>query len=243
MYMDRRTPLPPYLPLPRFLLPLSLSVNAKLLYGLLLSRTQLSQKNGWVDGQGRVYVIYTVAHMAEDMRRSPRTIEKVLKELEKAGLLERVRQGWQMANWLYILLPEKCFEGTETTHHDEKKAASCMMPKAALSSVQENSPCRVQNVQGNKNEKNQQKKSQQEGERSLGQGSYQNVRLNAKQLESLRHEFPGQWSTYVEKLSTYMQQSGKHYADHEAVIRKWIAEDHPAAEDVYQNFYEEGDYL
>ncbi|WP_407926652.1 replication initiator protein A [Butyricicoccus faecihominis] len=36
------------------------SINAKLLYGLLLNRTMLSQKNVWVSEDGNVYVIYTI---------------------------------------------------------------------------------------------------------------------------------------------------------------------------------------
>ena len=32
----------------------NLSADAKLLYGLLLDRMALSQKNGWVDKEGRV---------------------------------------------------------------------------------------------------------------------------------------------------------------------------------------------
>ena len=35
------------------------SINAKLLYALLLNRTMLSQKSGWVSEDGNVYVIYT----------------------------------------------------------------------------------------------------------------------------------------------------------------------------------------
>lgn len=34
------------------------SINAKLLYGLLLNRTVLSQKSGWVSEDGNMYVIY-----------------------------------------------------------------------------------------------------------------------------------------------------------------------------------------
>ena len=36
-----------------------LSIDAKLLYGLLLDRVSLSSNSGWFDEEGRVYVIYT----------------------------------------------------------------------------------------------------------------------------------------------------------------------------------------
>ncbi len=37
-----------------------LSMDARTLYGILLDRMSLSVKNGWLDEQGRVYIIYTV---------------------------------------------------------------------------------------------------------------------------------------------------------------------------------------
>lgn len=37
-----------------------LSAEAKILYGLLLDRMSLSAKNGWLDQEGRVYIVYTV---------------------------------------------------------------------------------------------------------------------------------------------------------------------------------------
>ena len=60
------------------------SINAKLLYGLLLNRTMLSQKSGWVSEDGDVYVIYTIKQMANDLDRSERTVKTALRELENA---------------------------------------------------------------------------------------------------------------------------------------------------------------
>ena len=37
-----------------------ISVEAKLLYGLMLDRLSLSIKNGWFDSLNRAYIIYTV---------------------------------------------------------------------------------------------------------------------------------------------------------------------------------------
>lgn len=36
------------------------SSDAKLLYGLMLDRMELSYRNGWVDDQNRVFIIFTV---------------------------------------------------------------------------------------------------------------------------------------------------------------------------------------
>ena len=78
------------------------SINAKLLYPLLLNRTMLSQKSGWVSEDGNVYVIYTSKQMANDLKRSERTVKTALCELENAGLLTRVRQGLTKANKMCI---------------------------------------------------------------------------------------------------------------------------------------------
>lgn len=43
-----------------------LSAEAKTLYGILLDRVSLSVKNGWVDSQGRVYII----HLEFETRRA-----------------------------------------------------------------------------------------------------------------------------------------------------------------------------
>ena len=74
------------MPLPRFILRGEYSINAKLLYALLLGRTQLSQKSGWVSEDGDVYVIYTIRQMANDLNRSERTVKAALAELENTGL-------------------------------------------------------------------------------------------------------------------------------------------------------------
>ena len=38
----------------------NVSTDAKLLYGILLDRMNLSAKNGWLDENGRVYIIFTL---------------------------------------------------------------------------------------------------------------------------------------------------------------------------------------
>ncbi|GFI44895.1 hypothetical protein IMSAGC019_00204 [Lachnospiraceae bacterium] len=37
----------------------ALSIGAKLLYGMMIDRMELSQKNGWIDKQGRAYIVPT----------------------------------------------------------------------------------------------------------------------------------------------------------------------------------------
>lgn len=82
------------------------------------------------------------------------------------------------------------------------------------------------------------------GEDSAPLGSYQNVFLSTNELESLRKEFPGQVDAYIEKLSAYMKQHGKNYADHAVTLRKWLNEDQNTGTAYnYDYVYKEGECL
>lgn len=74
----------------------NVSVEAKLLYGLLLDRMGLSEEHGWYDEDGRVFIYYTVEEIADDLCCGRDKAMKLLAELDKAKgavLIERVRQG------------------------------------------------------------------------------------------------------------------------------------------------------
>ncbi len=106
-YMYEHTKMPPYLPMPRFLLNCPISNTAKMLYIRLLGKAQLSQKNRWLDGQGRVYFIYPIHQMAADMNKSETTIKDAMKELVKVQLLEKISEGRGRPNRLYILFSDE----------------------------------------------------------------------------------------------------------------------------------------
>lgn len=81
----------------------SISIEAKLLYGILLDRMNLSAKNGWLDKEGRVYIIFTIDEVKESLRCSNKKAAKTLDELENtAGLIERRRRGLGKPNLLYV---------------------------------------------------------------------------------------------------------------------------------------------
>lgn len=72
----------------------SVSAEAKVLYGLLLDRMSLSCKNGWLDKEGRVYIIFTIEEVMTALGCADQKAGKLLHELEsKCRLIERKRQG------------------------------------------------------------------------------------------------------------------------------------------------------
>ena len=80
-----------------------ISAEAKLMYGLFLDRNSLSQKNGWLDEKNRVYIIYTIEEIKNDLGCATEKVNKVLKELEEIGLIYRKRNGRGKANYIYVM--------------------------------------------------------------------------------------------------------------------------------------------
>ena len=69
-----------------------LSTDARTLYGILLDRMSLSAKNGWLDEQGRVYIIYTVREVQESLCCAEHKAVKLFRELE--GRPHRAQTPW-----------------------------------------------------------------------------------------------------------------------------------------------------
>jgi hypothetical protein len=79
-----------------------LSLSAKLLYGILLDRMSLSMKNKWLDKENRVYIIYQISEIMENLNMAEKTAIKTLKELEVVGLIEKKRRGLGLPSLLYV---------------------------------------------------------------------------------------------------------------------------------------------
>lgn len=81
----------------------NLSSDAKVLYSCLLDRNELSNRNGWIDEEERVYIIFTINEIMKCLNKSNRTAVKILNELEKIGLIQRKRQGLGKPNLIYVM--------------------------------------------------------------------------------------------------------------------------------------------
>ena len=79
-----------------------LSMGAKVMYGLMLDRVNLSAENRWIDKQGRVYIIYTINDAMEALGCSKKKAVDTVKELEIKGLIEKQRRGMGKPNLIYV---------------------------------------------------------------------------------------------------------------------------------------------
>lgn len=80
----------------------TLTALAKVLYGVLLDRESLSDKNKWVDDRGRIFVYMTNKTICRLLHISDKTATKLLIELEKIDLIQRVRQGQGKPCRIYV---------------------------------------------------------------------------------------------------------------------------------------------
>ncbi len=98
-----------------------MSVDAKVLYGLILDRMGVSQKNDWIDKQNRVYIYFTNEDASEYLGYSHSKISKLFYELDTErgfGLIERVKQGQGRPTLIYV----KSFISLDKTYTENKQA-------------------------------------------------------------------------------------------------------------------------
>lgn len=209
-YLKPNMPLPQYLPYARFLLDTDLSHTAKLLYTLLLDRATLSQKNNWVDAQGRIYVVYPLSSLAKDLGYSISSITRSFTELENAQLVERVRNGFSKPRRILLKVP-----------HTTQNCAVTVCKSAEHDCAETNSMI-AQKCTPNQRNKNNLKDNHliKTTDAYLTFGEYQNVFLTEKEYNRLKADFSG-LDSLIEQLSAYIQSTGKKYADHAATLRIW----------------------
>ena len=223
-YMTAKTIIPSYIPYPRFILKMDLSHTARLLYALLLDRSTLSQKNGWTDSEGRVYIVYPIAEIAEILDKGRTTVQDALNELANAGLMERKRTRFAAANHIYVKVPEVVQVSVPMTAgkpntispekrtYDDRETGLMMSGKPAPNNY---------NI-------NKLKESHQmgvSGEQPAPFGRYKNIFLSESEYAELKEEYPDRLERFIEELSQHIAANGKSYINYAAAIRIWAGRD------------------
>ena len=121
----------------------NVSADAKLLYGILLDRMNLSARNNWLDKEGRVYIIFTIDEIKGSIGCAEKKAVKLLDELErKCGLIERKRQGLGKPNLIYV----KNFVDNSVDNHVEGQFLNCQNDN---SGTVKNTTLELSKAQGN----------------------------------------------------------------------------------------------
>lgn len=80
----------------------NLNSDSKILYGFLLDRLTLSQKNHWYDSDKNIYLIFTRQEVQEKLCLSKKTVTKAFKQLIEVCLIKEKRQGLGKPNLIYV---------------------------------------------------------------------------------------------------------------------------------------------
>ena len=80
----------------------TLSSDVKVLYSILLDRMSLSMKNGWLDEENKVFIIFTIDEIEETMNIGRNKAINIMKEIQDFGLIEKKRRGLGKPNIIYV---------------------------------------------------------------------------------------------------------------------------------------------
>ena len=132
---------------------LKLSIEAKVLYGLLLDRMSLSVKNGWFDEENRVYIYFKVSEAMKYMNVCKDKCIKLFAELDSekgCGLIVRKRQGLGKPSVIYVMNfnSEACEDKKEI---DNGAAGHFQRSENQTSGSSHTEPEEVDNIDSNKN--------------------------------------------------------------------------------------------
>ena len=223
-YITADTTIPPFLPYPRFLLKMDMSQTAKLLYSLLLDRSTLSQKNGWTDDEGRVYIVYPVTEITEILDKGRTTIQDAMNELDAAGLMERKRTRFAAANHIYVKVPTvvqvsvPMTAGKPDTISPEKRTYDDRETGLMMSGKPAPNHYNINNL----TESHQMGAS---GEQPAPYGRYKNIFLSESEYAELKGEYPDRLERFIGELSEFIAATGRTYASHAAALRMWAGRD------------------
>ncbi|MBE5832500.1 MAG: hypothetical protein E7306_12285 [Butyrivibrio sp.] len=81
-----------------------MSIDAKVLYMILLDRRCLSEINGsnWRDDHGCVFIYFTIEDMMSLLNCGNKKVNELLKELENNNLVQRKHRGLGRPNRIYV---------------------------------------------------------------------------------------------------------------------------------------------
>lgn len=72
---------------------------------VLYDRARLSQKNKWLDEEGRIFIIFPIKEICKKIGKGETVVKQALNDLDIAGLLKRKSGGFSKPNHIYIRIP------------------------------------------------------------------------------------------------------------------------------------------
>ena len=152
-----------------------------------------------------------IAEKFKDLNESK--VQRILKDFENAQQIEQQTSPQNrlitLKNWDKYQASE---QQTEQRLNNERTTTEQRL---------NNERTHNKNVKKEKNVKNVEKR-----ERALSpHGRFENVLLTANELNELIEKYPEEYSEKIERLSRYLETTGKRYNNHFATLMQWLSED------------------
>ena len=183
------------------------------------------------------------ADLAQQFGISKREATNAVVALEKIGVVRRHLRtidvnGTKMANVLFLELVPKallaltCGEVTPITFKsDTSHVQKGDLSRSEVTPLTFKSETNTENTTENTTETSTRDRAtvtapaKAAPEKKGTYGCYGNVKLSDTDLSKLKAEFPADWQERIDRLSTYMDSSGKSYKNPLATIRNWARRD------------------
>ena len=201
---------------------------------LLLIWVKLLCLAGNVNDGGYIYLTkeipYTDEMLATQFNKPLPTIRLALKTFEQFGMIEIINNMILLSSWQKYQNTDKLEEMREKNrarqkrYYDRQKEKLLAEHNLTLGITSSNALDIDKDIDIDIDKK----KSISKKPARHKYGEYQNVLLSDDDLNKLQAEFPADWESRIERLSSYMASSGKSYKNHLATIRNWARRDKPS---------------
>lgn len=178
-------------------------------------------------------IAYTDEMLASIFRRDVNIVRLALKAFEEYGMIEIVENVITIPNWnkhQSLDAYEKKKERDRIYQAERRAAQKALIEKSSDKSLDTSSYVAVSDID---------KEEEKEGEEDIinispspkakkpvkhKYGEYKNVLLTDEELEKLKDEY-FDYEERIERLSSYVESTGKSYKSHYATIRNWARKD------------------
>lgn len=156
----------------------------------------------------RGQLVTSVAHLSRDLKISVKSVRTALEHLKST-------------NEVAIKTTSKYSIITINNYNEYQKVASTRANEGQTTGKQ-----RANEGQQYKNDKECKRMIKNEREDTLAPlGRFKNVILTQNELDELKGKFPNDYEAKIERLSRYLESTGKHYGNHFATLLEWLEKD------------------
>ncbi len=194
--------------------------NIVLIWVMLLTMAGRCNSNGMIFLTENIP--YTPKMLADELDFEENTVQLALGALEQLNMIVTDNGFFSIAGWEEYQSTDRLNEIREYNRIAKQKSRA---KQKVLTSVNDKSMTsqRCQEIDIDKEEDNRIENK----DIRHKYGEYKNVLLSDSDLEKLKTEFPSDYDTRIENLSSYIASTGKSYKNHLATIRNWARKEAP----------------